>query len=946
MIIMRSFYSFGCGVESPAALVESALAAGHRSCVLADDGGLYGQLETADAADGSGLKAGTGARLAVGGRPYVFVCLEGGWGQLCTLVTAVRNPSFAAISESLSGARDTAAVAKCPDDAAALAESGYAGRILCAVLPRGWGAKEPPSMEAAAVSAGFPPVAFVPVLFASAERQWMHRILRAGALHRPISSLPESAFLPAGRVMPRREALEGLFRDAPASLEVSMDLACEMSGAPRGPLVAADRAGEDDAALRAAVMPRIEALYGGSPGALTRAGEELDAIASAGLSGYFMTFSRIVERCRELGITASTRGSAGGSLVAFALGMSPVCPLRYGLSFARFFNRLRPDPPDIDLDIDSERRDELVTEILDGCGRGAAWVGAVVRYRKRSAFRLVAEASGLSPSDVDTLSDLIQDPGSPVWKRSGASALLGMSEAFVGLPSHLSRHPCGIVAPGTPVDRVAPVEAGPGGEPVIQFDLEGVGRLGLLKMDLLGQRGLTVISRVCEERGESAWDLLGRASRPEPASLELLDSGMTIGVVHVESPAMRALLREMRIETLDDIARALALVRPGASAGGGRERYLSAARGGGASFPLPRLREVLRDSFGVMLYEEDVSDAAKCLFGLDEAEADLLRRRLKRHSVGRDEFYGMCAAAGLKGRDAGAAWEALSGSAGYGFCRAHAYAYAAVACVSAFLKATRPAGFMAAVLAGGGGFYDTATYVEEARRLGLKILPPGVNSSSWGARPVPGGVMLGMSCVRGMGRAEFERLLSARPVRHPADVLEAGCGRRLLRVMARGGCFDELGMRRSQALWGVECPSSRLFRETGWSVPDLPDHTPEDRAVMEAESLGVPASMSLLSTVERPQGTVEASAVDGRFPACVWGRAATWRRLDGGGFLMLQDGTGVVDVFVPGGLFGRALVLLRRPGMTLVARVVPARGGRYRATEVRPGPLTPCAALV
>lgn len=944
MIFARSFYSFGCGVESPAALVESALAAGHGRIVLADEGGLYGQLEMAEAAERSGVTAGAGARLVLRGRPYVFVCLEGGWGQLSSLVTAVRNPSFACLSEALSGARDTAAVARSPADAAELAESGYAGWIRCAVLPRGWSPLQPSSMEAAALSAGFTPIAFVPVLLASSERHWMHRMLRAAALHRPASSLPESAFLPKRQVMPRREALEDLFRDAPASLRGSEEIACSLGMAPRGPLVAAARASEEDAALRGAVMPRIEMLYCGSPGVLARAEEELGAIASAGLSGYFMSFSRIAERCRELGITASTRGSAGGSLVAFALGMSPVCPVRYGLSFARFFNRLRPDPPDIDLDVDSEKRDGLVAEILAGFGRGAAWVGAVVRYRRRSAFRLVAEASGLSPSDVDTLSDLVSEPGSQAWTRGGASSLLEMSNAFRGLPSHLTRHPCGIVAPGAPVDLVAPVETGSGGEPVIQLDLEGIGRLGLLKMDLLGQRGLTVISRVCEARGESARGLLARASQPEPSALRLLDEGMTIGVVHVESPAMRALLREMRIETLDDVARALALVRPGASAGGGRERFLAAARGGGA--PLPQLREVLRESFGVMLYEEDVSEAARCLFGLDEAEADLLRRRLKRRSVGRDEFDGMCAAAGLRGRDADAAWEALSGSAGYGFCKAHAYAYAASACVSAFLKAAFPAEFMAAVLAGGGGFYDAATYVEEARRLGLEILPPGVNSSSWGAVPVPGGVMLGMSCVRGMGRAEFERLVSVRPVRHPADLLEAGCGKQLLRTMARGGCFDELGLRRSQALWGAECPSSRLFGETGWSVPDLPDHTPEDRAAMETESLGMPASLCLLATVERPPGTVEASSLDGRSPALVWGRVAAWRRLGAGGFLMLQDGTGVVDAFVPDGLFGQAVVLLRRPGMTMVARVVPARGGRYRAVEVRPGPLTRCAALV
>jgi DNA polymerase III alpha subunit len=952
MVFCRSYYSFGFGVSSPAALAGSAAAEGFGACILADEGGLYGMLEFADAAVAAGIRPGAGARMRILGRPCVVVALEGGWPGLCSLVTAVRNPGFVPLDEALHAASATAAIVLDPGDAVALSSAGYSGRLYCAVMPAGSAPAgrrpvAPSDAERMATDAGLRPIAFHSVCFTDESGPAVHRILRAGTLHRSLASLPESLLAPAGSMMPGREVFHTSFPGARLALSENAGLAEEICASPPAGASGRRSSPAEDAELRSRVCALLPGVYGSSRAAASRAEAELAAIAGAGLSAYFLAFAGISDFCRDRGITASARGSAGGSLVAFVLGLSPVCPLRYGLSFSRFFNRLRPDPPDIDLDIDSERRDEVNSWILSSRGREAACVGAVVCHRLRSAFRVAAEARGMSPSDIDTMSSLLSDRSDRLWKSGHAGGILAESAPIAGLPSHLAPHPCGLVMPGFPVDTLVPVERGAQGQPLLQFDLEGVERVGLLKMDLLGQRGLSVISRVCKDSATPPWTLLRAASSPSRDALSLLDRGETLGVVHVESPAMRGLLREMRIETLDDVARALALVRPGASAGGGRERYQSAIRGGRVEYPLPQLREVLRDSFGVMLYEEDVSEAARCLFGIDEAESDLLRRRLKKKTMPREEIESLCRRSGMSPRDSAVAWDVLSGYAGYGFCRAHAYAYAAVACVSAGLKHRDPAGFMAAVLAGGGGFYDAATYVEEARRLGLCILPPGVNTGLWLARPVEGGLMLGFSCIRGMGEAEFSMLESGRPFSAPWEVTGAGCGRQVARSMARSGCFDELGINRAQALWGVECAQSALFGGGAWAYPDLPSHGPAEKVKLEVEEMDLAATRSPLSLVGRPDGTIEAGAVSRSAQSSVWGRVATWRRLDGGaGFLMLQDTTGVVDMFLPAKLFQMALVMLRRPGATVVARIAPEPGGRFRAVSVEPGPLTPSRSVV
>ncbi len=575
-------------------------------------------------------------------------------------------------------------------------------------------------------------------------------------------------------------------------------------------------------------------------------------------------------------------------------------------------------------------------------------MGEIVRHRRNSAFRAAADAAGLGPSDIDSMSVLLDDPDAAVWKRETGRRLLDDAAMLEGLPSHLAPHPCGLVIAPVPVPEVVPLSPGTSGQAVTQFDMDGVERAGLLKMDLLGQRGLSAISLACRWLGAQRRIGGGLPAVPGQSgdlsgALALMAGGRTIGVTHVESPAMRGLLSGMKVSSLDDVARALALVRPGASGNGTRDRFFAALRGESrVEWAFDELRDILGGNLGELLYEEDVSECAARLIGIGEGEADLVRRRLKKGRLGVGEIEDF----GVEHGRAQRIFSFLSRFAGYGFCRAHAYSYAAVACVSASIKATAPAEFMASVLAGGGGFYDLRTYVEEARRMGLRIVAPGINTGDWLARPAGGGVMLGFSSLKGMGPAEFASLIRGRPYGAPSEVPAAGVGRQVAKAMALAGCFEEIGLSRPGALWSMNSRPGGLFTRADTGLPEIPEHCESERVSQELRLFGAALSASPLRLVERPAGTAGLDTAP-TSPSRVWGRAASRRSLSAGaGFLMLEDDLGYADVFLPSPLYSLARLIARRDGATLVMRVIPGRDGRLRASSVSAGPLTPCAMVV
>jgi DNA polymerase III alpha subunit len=940
---VKSCFSFRYGSARPGVLAEAAARNGFRGAVLADRCGVYGQFEFASACRGTGVAGVPGADLTVHGRRYVFVALSGGWDELSLMVTSSHLPGRVQPEEAFGNSGNLVCISLSSSDTCYLRETlGFQGRILNAVLPFRECGTDPASSEASLVAMGLEPLAVWPSMFCGPEDRTVHRILRQADSLLGDPRVTDLAPPFENSDLPDAGSFGKAFRGAERSLANNRELAsltCSLpvQSPPRPP-----GGPDDDRELRELTSSRLGEHYGRSPAARRRLEKELETISRAGLSGYFLTFGDIIEHCRRGGVTVTARGSAAGSIVSFLLGISIVCPLRYDLSFSRFFNRLRAEPPDIDLDLDSERRDEVMEWFLRRQGRRAASVSQVVTYRSKSAFRTAAAASGMGPEEIDSLAKILSDAADPVWKKPRMTRILDDSRLLRGLPSHMAPHPCGVVCANSPVDGIVPVEGASGGLEITHLDKDGVEFLGLLKMDLLGQRGLTALTIACRGTDHPPSLLFRRQGALSRKALDILNSGRTLGVAHIESPALRGLLREMDIRSIEDVSRALALVRPGAAAGGGRERYLSRVhRQSRVEYPLPELRELLRENLGVMLYQEDISEAASILLGVDEAQGDLIRRRLRKKSMSRDEILSVCRRRGMSPEKAAVCWDVLSGYAGYGFCKAHSFTYGVVACVSTEMKVERPAAAMAAMLAAGGGFYHSSVYLEEARRMGIRLLPPGINTGGWVSLPPDdSSIMLGFRHLKGLGREEFERLHHGRPYSSPAQVLAAGCGQATARTMAQAGCFREIGFNPARALWCLEAGVSDLFPE-GTGSPDLPDYGTEYRLASELALLDVPLVANPISLVDRPGATWPLRDIPDHGRVKLWGRCVTGRRLDrGAGFMMLEDDTGVADVFLPSPWFGNSRRILRRPGATLLVTGTVESNGRIRAGRIESGPLT------
>lgn len=897
----KSAYSFRWGTDLPETLAEHAALGGFSGAMLADTGGIYGTHRFAEATASAGIKGIAGAELESG----VFGALSSGWGQLCRLVTSVHIPERVSPGEALENSENLFVIAKDPANGDLLRKKGFRGLVFVPVHP---GENDPDC------PGGILPVACAPSMYCRTSSAMVHSMLRKFDELLPEPHVTKEPLNPCRNPVPVFS--KDMWRNAPFALRNNLRLSELVSSLParspyRPPVITEDDTGE----LKKILFPRLRELYGNSEAAEKRLMDELRALSGAGLCGYFLVFHRILSYCRENRILAVARGSAAGSLVSRLLGLSAICPVRYGLSFTRFFNRLRDDPPDIDLDIDGSRRDKVYKWFLNQWGERTAAVSATVTYRTKSAVRVACAALGVSRDETDVLAGLSRNPWNPLWKQPLPLQVLEKAELLKGLPSHLMPHPCGVVVGQGLIASTTPVEMCSGGLPVTQLDMHGVEYAGLIKMDLLGQRGLTSLSLAAGERDPE--ELVNHSGLLDGKTLDLINRGQTIGVPHIESPAMRGLLKRMDIRSVEDVARALALVRPGAASGGGRDRYMA---GGEKDVPEP-LRNILRENRGVMLYQENVTEAACALMGLDPAGGDLMRRRLKKSEIPREEVISRCLKNRFSLSIAERGWDLLSGYAGYGFCKAHAMTYAAIASSYAAIKAEKPAEAMAAFLAAGGGFYSHRVYIEEARRLGLRILPPDVNSSEWFCTSSSGNtLMVGMGYLAGMGETEFEKVKRGRPYTHPVQIRAAGIGVKLAMNMAMAGCFDSLGLNRPQAAWCVTEGASELF-PLGMPPPLLPPYIPAARALKELELLEITTEAHPLVFRERPAGTVPISAMPALGPSLIWGRVLTGRSLkEGAGFFMVEDETGVVDVFAPSPWYRKASVILRRTGSTLTLR--------------------------
>ncbi|MCR9221321.1 MAG: error-prone DNA polymerase [Alphaproteobacteria bacterium] len=581
---------------------------------------------------------------------------------------------------------------------------------------------------------------------------------------------------------------------------------------------------------------------------------ELALIAQLGYAPYFLTVHDLVRFARERGILCQGRGSAANSAVCYCLGVTAVDPSKLDLLFERFVSAERGEPPDIDVDFEHERREEVIQYIYEKYGRERAGMTAtVIHYRARGAVRDVGKAMGLSEdvtalmasqiwgwSDTAGMQERLEEIGlDPADRRLRQTVAL--IEQLVGFPRHLSQHVGGFVMTQSRLDSIVPVEnAAMDGRTVIEWDKDDLDALGILKVDVLSLGMLTCLRKGFELIRAHYGRSLDLATVPpaDKATYDMLCRADSLGVFQVESRAQMAFLPRMRPRDFYDLVIEVAIVRPGPIQGDMVHPYLRRRNGEErVSFPSPELERVLGKTLGVPLFQEQAMQIAIVAAGFTPAEADRLRRAMAtfRKTGIIHEFHdkmvrGMIA----NGYDPGFAercFKQIEGFGEYGFPESHAASFALLVYVSAWMKCHYPAAFAAALLNSQPmGFYAPAQIVRDATEHGVPVLPPDVNFSEWdcmleanvdgvapvqaspiqgeggAAKPSAHAIRLGLRQVKGLSREDAEWVVAARAngYRQAVDLWRrAGLKRRALKALAEADAFGSLGISRREALWAV-----------------------------------------------------------------------------------------------------------------------------------------------
>ena len=788
-----------------------------------------GRAATSKTAAGSG-KAGAE------GRATLLIRDAAGWSALCRLLTRRHlEPAFDLVPALVEGCEGLVVLSASLPLLRALHAARGPRDLYLALEPAGaaaYGATRGGVLAALreARRLGIEPVAVNDVHFLDPRDFEHHRMLRAIALNTTRDRVPTDELAPPSAWLKPAAEMERLVPHCPESLATAGRLAgeCGLDAPPWSGLVvprAADLGASlsgGEAALRAARADAFALLearcdegarrrYGAvTPAVRARLDHELAIIRDKDFADYFLVVQEIVRQSpRTCG-----RGSAAASIVSYCLGITHVEPLRHDLYFERFLNRGRVDPPDIDVDFCWDERDGVIDWVVRAFGeRRVAMIANHVTFRARAAVREVAKVYGLPDGEIKRVTDRLAHDwhagsaaeamaASPLFNddalRAGPGGLLSRppwpevlerSAALENAPRHLSVHCGGVVIAPDGVDAHVPVERAAKGVRVIQWEKDQAEDAGLVKIDLLGNRSLAVIRDACRAlRAGGGPDIPDDDFDPldDPRTQELLRDGDTMGVFYVESPAMRQLQQKTRRGDFEHLVIHSSIIRPAAN--DYIREYVRRLRGGTWSTLHPILDEVLRDSYGIMCYQEDVARVAIRMAGFSDAEADGLRKVLSKKWAGhrveefRRRFREGALARGIDAAIVEEVWKMILSFSGYSFCKPHSASYALVSFRSAWLKAHHPAEFMAAVIANGGGYYSAFAYVSECRRMGLTVLPPDVNVSARGwtgqsagagsAAGVSGGrpgatgprgwVRAGLAAIKGLRETAIDRLVAER----------------------------------------------------------------------------------------------------------------------------------------------------------------------------------------
>ncbi|MEO6917591.1 MAG: error-prone DNA polymerase [Collimonas sp.] len=673
--------------------------------------------------------------------------------------------------------------------------------------------------------------------------------------------------------------------------------------------------------------------------------DELDIIHSLQYEAYFLTVYDIVQFARRQNILCQGRGSAANSAVCYCLGITEVDPTRSTLLFGRFISKERDEPPDIDVDFEHQRREEVIQYIYAKYGRRrAALTAVVISYRPRSVLRDVGKALGVDPGLVDQVaksqrwwddkqqlqqnfSELGIDPGTPI-----AEHWAGLSHTLMGFPRHLSQHPGGFVISRGKLSRLVPIEnAAMANRSVVQWDKDDLDALRILKVDVLALGMLSMLQRalalVAFQRGETFE--MQDIPREDPLTYDMICKADTIGVFQIESRAQMSMLPRLKPRKFYDLVIQVAIVRPGPIQGGMVHPFLKNRKLDKEDIVYPKdaLKPALERTLGIPIFQEQVMQIAVIAAGFTQGEADELRRSMAawKRKGGLEKFErklidGMVAK-GYEESFARAIYSQIQGFGEYGFPESHAASFALLAYASSWLKCHEPEAFLAALLNSQPmGFYTPSQLVQDARRHGVDVLPVDINVSNWeavleptsAARPA---VRLGLNLVRGLSFDNAEAIEAARAVRPFSDLkdmaLRSGLRRDQLQALAAAGTLTPLSGNRRQALWQalVSAPEKGLLKQAQVNEEELLLAAPgeAENIVNDYHTLGLTLGRHPLALLREKLGTK-------RFlPADVLNTFANGQLARGCGivtvrqrpgtakgvvFVTLEDETGTVNVVV------------------------------------------------
>ncbi len=600
---------------------------------------------------------------------------------------------------------------------------------------------------------------------------------------------------------------------------------------------------------------------------LRRLAKELQIIKQKKFVSYFLINCKIVNYARSKGYYYVGRGSGANSIVAYLIRITDVDPIELDLYFERFINLYRQNPPDFDIDFSSRDREDVTRFIFEYFSKkapnGVSLLATYSTFKHRAAIRELGKVFGVPPHEIDK----IADGREPVDELS--AMVLRYATYIANLPSHLSIHAGGILISDKPIHYFTATSLPPKGFPTVHFDMHVAEDVGLYKFDILGQRGLGKIKdclQLIKTNHPKAPNIDihdFKALKKDDRIKDLLREAKAIGCFYVESPAMRMLLRKLRADEYLGLVAASSIIRPGVAKSGMMRQYIIRFREPErVNDAHPVLRKIMPDTFGVMVYQEDVIKVAHYFAGLDLGEADVLRRGMSGKYRSREEFqkvrekyFENCQKKGYDSALAADVWRQIESFAGYAFAKGHSASYAVESYQSLFLKAYYPLEYMVATINNGGGFYRVELYVHEARMHGAEILPPCVNESDAYTKIYGKDIYLGFSLVKDLEDRVVERLIHERAVSGGFKDLDDFVNRieislEQLSILIRVGGFRFMGINKKELMWKAHfllgnskksSPSPTLFSVDykQFKLPKLSFSLMED-AFDEMELIGFP----------------------------------------------------------------------------------------------------------